>query len=407
MTGRDRIVLISAVTLVVLAAVWLLAISPEREQASKLSTEVSAAQTQLSSAEGQVTSARQAQSQYTTAYASIVSLGKAVPPGQEVPSLIYQLDQASNQKHVEFSSITSGSGASTAAAAAATGFTEMPFTFVFNGGYEDLYHLFQQLNGFTVRTASGGLEVSGRLLTIQSVKLSPVTSSGAEKSAEKSDGHDHRDRLRAAREPGADRRGDGKLSRGRGDARVLDLRSRELPDGSRDREGEPMSEFVNSLKADLLDRRLLPILALVGVALVAAVAYAVLGGGGSTATTPAATSTTPVAKGVSGIAVSQAPTNPNQAVAEITSGASHQRGGASRDPFTPLPGTKSTTSTTSASAKSTAPTTSGSGSSSRGSGGTTPAPAKPSPAKPSPQSSTTSPCCSAWLPPARHRRARS
>jgi len=147
-----------------------------------------------------------------------------------------------------------------------------------------------------------------------------------------------------------------------------------------------MSEFVHSLKADLLDRRLLPILALVGVALVAAVAYAVLGGGGSTATTPAATSTTPVAKGASGIAVSQAPTNPDQAVAEITSGASHQRGGASRNPFTPLPGTKATTSSTSASAKSTAPTTSGSGSSSQGqgSGGTTPAPAKPSPAKPKP-----------------------
>jgi len=190
MTGRDRIVLISAVTLVVLAAVWLLAISPEREQASKLSTEVSTAQTQLSAAEGQVASARQAQSQYATAYASIVSLGKAVPPGQEVPSLIYQLDQASNQKHVEFSSITSSSGASSSSAstAAATGFTEMPFTFVFNGGYEDLYHLFQQLNGFTVRTASGGLEVSGRLLTIQSVKLSPVTSSGAEKGAEKMTG---------------------------------------------------------------------------------------------------------------------------------------------------------------------------------------------------------------------------
>jgi len=187
MIGRDRIVLISAVTLVVLAAVWLLAISPEREQASKLSTEVSTAQTQLSTAEGQVASARQAQSQYATAYASIVSLGKAVPPGQEVPSLIYQLDQASNQKHVEFSSITSSSGASSSSAstAAATGFTEMPFTFVFNGGYEDLYHLFQQLNGYTVRTASGALEVSGRLLTIQSVKLSPGTSSGAEKSAEK------------------------------------------------------------------------------------------------------------------------------------------------------------------------------------------------------------------------------
>jgi Tfp pilus assembly protein PilO len=187
MTGRDRIVLIGVLTLVVLAAGWLLVVSPEREQASKLATEVSTAQAQLATAESQVTNARQAQSQYATAYASIVSLGKAVPPGQEVPSLIYQLDQASNQKHVEFSSISGGSsapaGASTATAAATAGFTQMPFTFIFNGGYEDLYHLFQQLDAFTVRTASGGLEVSGRLLTVQSVKLSPVTNSGAEKGA--------------------------------------------------------------------------------------------------------------------------------------------------------------------------------------------------------------------------------
>jgi Tfp pilus assembly protein PilO len=185
MKGRDRIVLIVISTLVVLAAVWLLAVSPEREKAAKLSAEVSAANTQLATAESEVTSARQARSKYAAAYASVVSLGKAVPPGQEVPSLVYQLDQASNQKQVEFSSITSsaGSGRGSSTSAAATGFTEMPFTFVFTGSYEDLYHLFQQLNAFTLRTASGGLEVSGRLLTIQSVKLSPVTtSSGAGKS---------------------------------------------------------------------------------------------------------------------------------------------------------------------------------------------------------------------------------
>ncbi len=115
-----------------------------------------------------------------------MSLGKAVPPSQEVPSLIYQLDQASNQKQVEFNSITSGSSggssASPASAAAAAapgaalaGFTQMPFTFVFNGSFLDLYHLFQQLNHYTLRTASGGLEVSGRLLTIQSLKLAPGT----------------------------------------------------------------------------------------------------------------------------------------------------------------------------------------------------------------------------------------
>jgi len=187
MTGRDRIVLMGLSALAVLAAVWLLAVSPEREEATKLSAQVSAANAQVASAESQVASARTAKSRYAAAYASIVSLGKAVPPGQEVPSLIYQLDQASSQKQVNFSSIASSSGgglsASATPAAALTGFTAMPFTFVFNGSFLDLYHLFQQLNRFTVRTSSGDLQVTGRLLTIQSAKLVPVTSPGAGKGA--------------------------------------------------------------------------------------------------------------------------------------------------------------------------------------------------------------------------------
>jgi hypothetical protein len=113
-----------------------------------------------------------------------------------------------------------------------------------------------------------------------------------------------------------------------------------------------MTDFLNSLKADLLDRRLLPILALVAAALVAAVAYVVLGGGSTGATpipaaTPAHTST--------GIAVSPAPASPAQAVAETTSGSSAQSRGRSHNPFNPLPGdvkkaaasTKSTSSTSS------------------------------------------------------------
>jgi Type II secretion system (T2SS), protein M len=182
MTGRDRIVLIVLASLAVLAAVWLLAVSPERKRATGLATQVSAAQAQLATAESEVANARGAQARYTAEYASVVSLGKAVPPSQEVSSLIYQLDQASNQKQVEFNSITSGSaGSSAPTASAATpgaalaGFTQMPFTFVFNGSFVDLYHLFQQLNHYTLRTASGGLEVSGRLLTIQSLKLAPGT----------------------------------------------------------------------------------------------------------------------------------------------------------------------------------------------------------------------------------------
>jgi hypothetical protein len=187
MTGRDRIVIVVLGALAVLAAAWLLIVAPERQKATKLGTEVSTAQAQLATAESQVASARTAQAGYPTAYASLVNLGKAVPTDQEVPSLIYQLTQASNQKQVDFTSITTGgaSGGSSASssavpAAAAAGFSQMPFTFVFKGSFFDLYNLFQQLNHFTLNTSSGGLVVSGRLLTIQSAQLAPVSASGAE-----------------------------------------------------------------------------------------------------------------------------------------------------------------------------------------------------------------------------------
>jgi Tfp pilus assembly protein PilO len=184
MTGRDRIVIVVLAALAVVAGAWLLVLAPEREKASKLGTEVSTAQSQLATAEGQVNAARTAEAGYPAAYTSLVSLGKAVPTSQEVPSLIVQLAQASGEKQVEFTSITSGgaaAGSSASTAAVSAGFSAMPFTFVFNGSFFDLYDLFQQLNRFTLRTSSGSLRVSGRLLTIQGVQLAPGTSSGGGK----------------------------------------------------------------------------------------------------------------------------------------------------------------------------------------------------------------------------------
>lgn len=184
MTARDRIVLTVLVTAAVLVVLWMAAVSPERKQAAQLASEVSTAQSALQSAESQVSSASAAQSQYQDAYAAIVGLGKAVPAGEEVPSLIYELARASGEKNVEFASITAGSGGtgSTSSAAAATPaaaggtFKQMPFTFVFNGTFTSLYNLFNELDGFAQRTTAGDVAVSGRLLTVQSVKLAPSTS---------------------------------------------------------------------------------------------------------------------------------------------------------------------------------------------------------------------------------------
>jgi hypothetical protein len=154
-----------------------------------------------------------------------------------------------------------------------------------------------------------------------------------------------------------------------------------------------MTGFLKSVKADLLDRRLLPYLIALGVALAAALAYAVVGGGSSTGAIPTATpATAPVPPGGSGISISPSGTSGNQPVAETTSGSALQRGrgGPLYNPFAPLPGAKPATVPNAKSSSSSKTASSGSSStsappSSHGAGGTTPTAPKPSqPTKPTP-----------------------
>jgi Type II secretion system (T2SS), protein M len=184
MTTRDRLMLMGIVALAVLLGAWFTTVAPERERAAKISAEVETARQQLASAESAADSAKSAQAQYSSAYASLVSLGQAVPASAETPGLIYTLDRATHSRNVGFTSIAAGtsgtasSSSSSAATAAAqdTTFSQEPFTFVFNGSFVDLYKLFDQLEGFTVQTSAGALHVNGRLLTIDSVSLAPSTS---------------------------------------------------------------------------------------------------------------------------------------------------------------------------------------------------------------------------------------
>jgi hypothetical protein len=152
-----------------------------------------------------------------------------------------------------------------------------------------------------------------------------------------------------------------------------------------------VSDFLSSLKEDLFGKRLLPFLVVLGVLLVAAVAYAVLGGGSSSSPTPV-TASVPGGASVSvgAVAVTQAPANPNQPISETTEGTSKQHHGVAHNPFTPLPAAKPASSTSAKSATTSSPagspttSSSGSGTSTSSAGGATPTPApKPTaPAKP-------------------------
>lgn len=182
MTTRDRLMLLGMLALAIVVGGYLMVVGPERQKASKLSGEVQSARQTLQSAETQAAEATSARSRYTSEYASLVSIGPAVPATGETPSLVYALASATNSRNVEFESITSGggsggpsssaSGSSSHAVGAGAIFTQEPFSFGFSGSFVDLYQLLDQLEGFTDQTGAGTLKVSGRLLTIDSVQLS-------------------------------------------------------------------------------------------------------------------------------------------------------------------------------------------------------------------------------------------
>ena len=187
MTARDRLVLIGVIAVAFVGVVYLMLVSPERKKASQSAAAVASAEAQLASAHSELVTARAARAKYAASYGTIVHLGKAVPTTQEVPSLMYELAQASKQKSVEFASISSSDAAKTPGSApsgsssasdSAGGFQQMPFTFVFNGSYFELEKMLRQLTNFATKTNSGALKVNGRLLTIQGVSLQPLVLQG-------------------------------------------------------------------------------------------------------------------------------------------------------------------------------------------------------------------------------------
>lgn len=176
MTARDRLMLVGMLALAIVAGGYLMVVAPERQKAAKLGAEVQTARQTLQSAQTQAAEAITAQSRYAIEYASLVSIGPAVPASGETPSLVYALASATNSRNVTFESIVSGSGSSPGSSSAhvtsaGAAFAQEPFSFGFTGNFVDLYKLIDQLESFTDQTSAGTLKVSGRLLTIDSVNL--------------------------------------------------------------------------------------------------------------------------------------------------------------------------------------------------------------------------------------------
>jgi len=119
MKATDRSVLIGLVILGLLAAFWFLLLSPKREDAAALETQVDDLSAEVAAQEELAAAAEQAEADYGRNYQRLIVLGKAAPADGDMPSLLAQLTDLSERSHTEFASLTTEDSEAAALPAAA------------------------------------------------------------------------------------------------------------------------------------------------------------------------------------------------------------------------------------------------------------------------------------------------
>lgn len=225
MTTRDRMVLAVVVLIAVVGGAWFTQIAPKRDEAGRLAAQVQAKRGELSAAQAAAAGARQAKEGFRSDLAAVVGLGKAVPADDDVPSLVYQIDTAAEGHGIDFRKLKLEAGAGGGAPAAAppaaqaaaigqasgtgptgatgpagaaaapaapaavpatqsaaaglppgaavgsAGLPTLPFSFTFDGSFFGMQRFFRELDRL-VRLDGGGIDVRGRLVSIDSFSLS-------------------------------------------------------------------------------------------------------------------------------------------------------------------------------------------------------------------------------------------
>lgn len=198
MTRRNSILLVAVAFIAAAGVFWMLILSPKRDEAVKINAQIAAKQTALAQAEAELATYENARGSYRANYTKVARLGKAVPADDDVRSLLVQLNAAADRSKVDFRSIdldgssgapAAGAGGTAPAAAGSltpppgassvgsAGFATMPFSFKFEGSFFNLGAFFNRLDKF-VTVRSQGLDVTGRLLLLNSISLAPDTIKG-------------------------------------------------------------------------------------------------------------------------------------------------------------------------------------------------------------------------------------
>jgi len=182
MTTNDTrtIAIVVLAGIAILAALWMLAISPKREERSQVKANVAAQEARLQTAQTQLASFEAAKKQFPVKLAELKRLDEAVPARGAISSLLRQLQRRakvrnSNLRLVALKSAapttTGANGVTTPGATVGpNGLAALPFEFEFSGEYFDLRDILATVRR-SVSVRKDQVKVSGRLLTIDSVKF--------------------------------------------------------------------------------------------------------------------------------------------------------------------------------------------------------------------------------------------
>jgi hypothetical protein len=121
--GNDKTIFVIVGVVVLAGLFWMMAISPKREEASKLDKQAEDLRAQVSLQQQTAVFGEQARREFPVYYGRLVTLGKAVPEQADSASLMIQLNDIAGANDVEFAGITlsQGTGGSGTSTTASTG----------------------------------------------------------------------------------------------------------------------------------------------------------------------------------------------------------------------------------------------------------------------------------------------
>lgn len=185
MSRTYKILAVAVVAILAVGGYWKKVLSPRREEAKTLATQVQQQKLQLAQTQSLIAQYSHAKAQYGVNYATVVRLGKAIPADDDTRSLVVQLNAAARRSGVAFDNVdvtggASGTGATATmtsgasnippGAVSAGSYSVLPLTLSFDGTFDGLSHFFDRLQRF-VTLQGDQINVNGRLLRVESLDL--------------------------------------------------------------------------------------------------------------------------------------------------------------------------------------------------------------------------------------------